>query len=219
MPIAAGILSIIPGMAYFVGGIMGFIGSGDLKNAQAGALYLVMGSTSLVGGIFALKRRIWGLALAGVICTIVTPPFYSTMLGIPATIFVAMSKKEFGKVRITEKVQNSSDSIKKTRIPIWVGIAELLIAGFIAFLWAYFMVVIEKDGSLDSWLLSLFFGGPPLIIETIGGICAIKRRGFWWVFVAALLPSLVFIGIPLLVFALIAKREFQHEEKSALNSV
>jgi hypothetical protein len=44
-----------------------------------------------VGGIYALKRKVWGLALAGCICALIGP----WILGIPAIIFVALGKNEF----------------------------------------------------------------------------------------------------------------------------
>jgi len=47
------------------------------------------GIVALVGGVFALKRRAWGMALAGAICSM------SFLLGIPALVFLAMSKDEF----------------------------------------------------------------------------------------------------------------------------
>jgi hypothetical protein len=45
----------------------------------------------LLGGIYALKRRNWGIALAGSI--IAALPF--DVLGILALVFVAMGRREF----------------------------------------------------------------------------------------------------------------------------
>jgi len=45
----------------------------------------------IIGGVYALQRRKWGWALAGSIIAI----FRSSILGILATIFVAMAKDEF----------------------------------------------------------------------------------------------------------------------------
>jgi len=55
------------------------------------AVLIVPGIVSLLGGIYALKRSVWGLALAGSISTFLS----STPLGIPAIVFTALSKKEF----------------------------------------------------------------------------------------------------------------------------
>jgi len=44
-----------------------------------------------VGGIYALGRRVWGLALAGSICALVG----FGILGILAIIFVILGKGEF----------------------------------------------------------------------------------------------------------------------------
>ncbi len=46
---------------------------------------------SMVGGIFAILRRNWGLALAGSIATLIP----TLLLGIPAVILIALSKNEF----------------------------------------------------------------------------------------------------------------------------
>jgi len=54
-------------------------------------LSIVSAVFPIVGGVFALQRRKWGWALAGSIIAI----FRSSVLGILATIFVAMAKDEF----------------------------------------------------------------------------------------------------------------------------
>jgi hypothetical protein len=59
-----------------------------------GVILLVLGAVGIVGGVYALKRRLWGLALAGAICGILT--FLPT--GIIATIFTAQAQKEFSSV-------------------------------------------------------------------------------------------------------------------------
>lgn len=52
---------------------------------------LVIGILALIGGIFALQRKKWGLVLAGSIVSI----FSFFILGILAVIFIAQSKDEF----------------------------------------------------------------------------------------------------------------------------
>jgi len=98
-PTTAGILCIIGGainvitgiVIAVVGGIGGiFIGLGWLS--AIGAPIIVLGIIAIVGGSCALRRRVWGLALAGSICTFLGP---STILGILAIIFVSMGKGEF----------------------------------------------------------------------------------------------------------------------------
>ena len=49
------------------------------------------GILAIVGGIYALKRKNWGLALAGSIAAF----FGSSPLGVAAIIFTALSKAEF----------------------------------------------------------------------------------------------------------------------------
>ena len=99
-PTTAGILSIVAGVLNLIVGILlatlletvgfftGFWGMGAI-----GAPLIVLGIVSIVGGIFALQRRTWGLALAGAICALFPPPVIA--LGILSIIFIALSKQEF----------------------------------------------------------------------------------------------------------------------------
>ncbi|MFC1956920.1 hypothetical protein ACFLVY_01310 [Chloroflexota bacterium] len=62
--------------------------------AAYGILYIVFGAVALTGGIFALKRKVWGLALAGAILTLWMIPV-GTVLGILSIVFLFKSKGEF----------------------------------------------------------------------------------------------------------------------------
>ncbi len=57
----------------------------------AALLTAVFSALPLIGGINALQRKNWGLALAGSIVAI----FSTTLPGIAATVLVALSRKEF----------------------------------------------------------------------------------------------------------------------------
>ena len=98
-PTTAGILSIVAGALSLIMGIV-FAAIGDVAGAFAGMWGLgaitggpaiALGIVSIIGGIFAMRRRIWGLALAGAICAIL-PTF---VIGILAIIFVSLGKREF----------------------------------------------------------------------------------------------------------------------------
>jgi len=52
----------------------------------------VLGIISFTGGVFALKMRLWGLALAGSICALVAG---NIGLAIPAILFLSLSKEVF----------------------------------------------------------------------------------------------------------------------------
>jgi hypothetical protein len=54
-----------------------------------GICSLLLGVLAIIGGIFALKRKRWGLALAGAIAGTVT--FFPC--GIPAIVLVSMAKQ------------------------------------------------------------------------------------------------------------------------------
>jgi hypothetical protein len=57
----------------------------------AAVYFIVVGVLPIIGGVYALRRKKWGLALAGSIAAI----FGSLVMGILATIFIAMSRDEF----------------------------------------------------------------------------------------------------------------------------
>jgi hypothetical protein len=118
-PTVAGILNIIAGVFNLLGaigviiGIIVFVSVGvsplfeemwrELAYLGIGLNFLIIimvifaifsaivGILPLLGGIYALQRKQWGLALTGSIAAILG----STPLGIAATIFTALSKDEF----------------------------------------------------------------------------------------------------------------------------
>lgn len=97
-PTTAGILCIIAGaIATIAGIVIAVIGSigwffGIPWVSAIGAPSIILGIIAIVGGSYALKRRVWGLALAGSICALVGPWF---ILGLLAIIFVSLGKGEF----------------------------------------------------------------------------------------------------------------------------
>jgi hypothetical protein len=112
MPKVAGILSIVAGglsLLFVILGVLGvglFFSSGYLYgydtrgvHSLAGvwvAIFLpvfIISAVAVAGGVFALQRRLWGLALAGAICAFLTG--WAWALGIAAIVLVAMSKHEF----------------------------------------------------------------------------------------------------------------------------
>jgi apolipoprotein N-acyltransferase len=59
-----------------------------------GVPLLVLGIIAIAGGVSAIRRKKFGLSLAGAICAL--PSF---ILGILAVIFVSLGKREFGAER------------------------------------------------------------------------------------------------------------------------
>lgn len=57
-------------------------------------LTLIPSIIAIVGGVFAIKRKRWGWALAGSICAVLC----SSVMGVVAIVFIAMSKSEFTKI-------------------------------------------------------------------------------------------------------------------------
>ena len=82
-PAIGGVLSIIAGV---IGLMIGITNPGS----PLGWFAALVGIVAIVGGVYAIKRRLWGFALAGAICSLVAFP-----LGVPAVILIARSKAEF----------------------------------------------------------------------------------------------------------------------------
>jgi hypothetical protein len=98
-PTTAGILCIIAGsIAVIVGMTVGLIGSfiGGFFGLPWPGLFgipsLILGIVAIVGGIYALRRQAWGLALTGSIFALIGP---WGILGLLAIIFVSLGKGEF----------------------------------------------------------------------------------------------------------------------------
>lgn len=56
-----------------------------------GGFWVLFGVLALVGGIYAVRKKLWGLALAGAIGSVLT----CFPIGVVAIIFTAMAKPEF----------------------------------------------------------------------------------------------------------------------------
>jgi hypothetical protein len=68
---------------------------GNMLLSSILAIVFILGMIfSIIGGIFALRRYGWGLALIGSLGSIVCLP----LLGVVAIIFIASSKRQFVKV-------------------------------------------------------------------------------------------------------------------------
>ena len=114
-PIVAGILNIITGiinlfgmfvviglLTAFGGGILSIIRIADmmpiwLSGMVHGVLIImaillaVLSSLPLIGGVYAIQRKTWSLALTGSVVAILSIP----PLGIVATVLVSLSRNEF----------------------------------------------------------------------------------------------------------------------------
>jgi hypothetical protein len=92
LAIVAGVLTVIVGIAFVTTGAdLAFLGFLLFAFAGLGLLAVLIGIVAVVGGICALRRRSWGLALAGSICALPA----GLVLGVLAIIFVVKGKSEF----------------------------------------------------------------------------------------------------------------------------
>jgi hypothetical protein len=102
-PTWAGVLTLIAGgIGVIIAVLLGLVfeaagwAAGIVGLGAAWAIpSLILSVVGIVGGVYALRRRIWGLALAGAICAFLCFWPFSMLFAIPAIILVAMSKGEF----------------------------------------------------------------------------------------------------------------------------
>jgi hypothetical protein len=92
MPVAGGVLVLIGGILYLGAGGVAMAGSsfvGLAGGVLCGAVVLVLGILGILGGIFAIQRKSFAIALIGGIFTV------PTILGLIGLILIAVSKDEF----------------------------------------------------------------------------------------------------------------------------
>ena len=107
--VAGGVLSIIAGSLHLCGWLVvaitmnklidsGYFGKDSLFTSGTTIWILlsplmVLAAIAVVGGVFALNRKYWGVALAGSICAIFSPATW--IIGVAATVFISISRYEF----------------------------------------------------------------------------------------------------------------------------
>lgn len=115
---AGGILMIITGLIALMLGTDAITIATPIHSLPVvgmSGLIIILGVLPLIGGIVALTRRKWGLALAGSIVAIL----WLWFLGIPALIFIAMGKREFEQARyaaLPQMMERNYVGNMKTRI-------------------------------------------------------------------------------------------------------
>jgi len=102
MPLTAGILDLVAGVPVVIIGILfladaevpgwlsGVVGFGVLTDTTV-ALVTIFAVIAIVGGVFAIRKRTWWLALVGSIFAVLC----AWILGIPAIVFTVMGKEHF----------------------------------------------------------------------------------------------------------------------------
>jgi hypothetical protein len=109
MPMVAGILNIITGGISLLGGLLFILTAGIFLSASYSGFgeeylqtyiiwvfflpFFIIAVIAIVGGVYALRRKNWGLALAGSICAFLTT--WAWPLGVAAIVFIALSRDAF----------------------------------------------------------------------------------------------------------------------------
>lgn len=107
MPVAGGALVLIAGILGLGQGAVLFLPGAALAGipggeslaailAICGGIFVIFGLVAIVGGIMAVQRKMWGLALVGSILGLLALGFIlGSVLSLVGLILIAISKKEF----------------------------------------------------------------------------------------------------------------------------
>ena len=108
-PVVAGILMIIAGITAIVAEII-YAASGDLgvfagiplveSSASLGGGLYATGAIAIVGGIFAMLRKVYWITIVGVICSMFFTIWQVLVMGIISIILIAISRREFKRTKI-----------------------------------------------------------------------------------------------------------------------
>ncbi len=90
--VSGGILSTDQTLNEALGGVQ-VIGILQTIYLVYGIICLILGVLGIIGGVFSIRRKAWGLALAGAIAGV----FTFLPAGVAAIIFVVMGKGEFSR--------------------------------------------------------------------------------------------------------------------------
>jgi len=170
------------------------------RSIIVGVLIVVLGAIGIAGGISALSRKSFGLSLAGAICVLPT-----ILFGIPAVIFVALSKREFSVEAKENGITSRSRLLTAGGIlSIIGGGVEVVGAGALGVRLSYRGVIWVPVVVIAAVLLCLGF------LSIVGGILALRRKDYKVSLAGAVcaLPTVIF-GI--LAIWLISGRECEFE--------
>ncbi|MDD1767958.1 MAG: zinc ribbon domain-containing protein [Methanomassiliicoccales archaeon] len=97
MAVAAAAIGDILGDLY--GGMYGLDVLGMIEGiiVACGVIWFIIGLIALIGGVFALRKKRWGIAIVGGVFALLTigPYFLASILGLIGLILIAISKREF----------------------------------------------------------------------------------------------------------------------------
>ena len=90
---------IVAGSAFINSFVPAGMGAGFLTGiiVVCGAIGIILGLIALLGGVMALMRKMWGVAILGAILGLFTIGFWglSSLLSLVALIVIAVSHKDF----------------------------------------------------------------------------------------------------------------------------
>ncbi len=99
LAVAGGILSIIAGIiGMFILAFAWSMGGNPLFGAQVWVclvIELILSTLAITGGIFAISRRMFSVAVIGAVCAILAAGLFTLLLGILALVLIVIAKDSF----------------------------------------------------------------------------------------------------------------------------
>jgi len=196
MPRVAGFLDIISGAFGLIVAFFSLMGlmypDPDFQRIvlSISALSFIAGVLAIVGGIYALQRRKWGLALAGSIAAL-----FPILLGIVSITFIARSKKEF---HLSEHIQ-----MERTSTGLAQNVAGLLCYA-LTWISGVVFILIERENEFVRFhaMQSIIVFGTLMIVTFILG---------WIPFIAEFFYMLVLL-IALVLWIVLMVMAYQGEK-------
>jgi uncharacterized membrane protein HdeD (DUF308 family) len=239
MPRVGGILVIIGGAINIILGIVGFffaIERGLIDPAYLNqddgtiifftifiSFMVIAGIVAIIGGIFALRRKVWGLVLAGAIVSCIN---YSSILGIPALVFIILSRKQFLSNPVNDKPPIIAEENNKleTGKPVVGGIFSIVCGSLNILFGILILIASIVAGAMDQSYINpgrdiattlitivAFFLVILGILSIIGGIRALRRYSWGMALAGAILSiiSVIWVlGVPSVILIALSRKEF-----------
>jgi hypothetical protein len=197
------------------------------SGAVSGAMLITFATIAIIGGVFALRKKVWGLALTGSICALFAT-FFLTFLFWPAPgyIYLLISVPAIMLTVLGEK------AVKGTWLPLAAGILDLAVgvpallfgiffaAGIDPFLWwpSLYEPSALTGGVLITFATIAITGGVFALRKNLwglalaGSICALFANLFLIPFLSLWpAPAEVFllVSVPAVVFTVLGRRSFE----------
>jgi hypothetical protein len=196
-----------------------------------GVVLALLGALGIVGGILSIKRKKWGVALAGSIAGAIT----CLPCGVAAIVFTAMAKSEFNtpvQIQSTQEIPAPEPAVEKSKgnkavisgiltiVSGAIGVMQLGIYILCVYFFDSMMNTARYPDAFTKDFMQIFpaiyysmgiYHAALGIIAIVFGVFALKRIRWGFSLAGAILATLTFYpcGIPAVILMAISQNEFK----------